>query len=212
MFICLNVEWVVQVFVDCIYDENQEYCFVVIGYDQCFFFLEFVWWVVEVFVGNDIVVRIIDWFVLILMIMWIVWDIGCVYGMVVIVFYNFVIYNGFKVFMEGGCDVKVEIIEFIQYCVNFISLKDIRCMYCIDVFCDGVIEVQILMNWYIDVIFDYVDLEVICYVYFKVVFDFMFGVFCICFQIIFMMVWCDVDIIYECCDIFFGGCFFFLNL
>lgn len=67
-------------------------------------------WFVEVLVVNGVVVSFIDKFVLILVVMFKVKVMDCVYLVCIIVLYNLVDYNGIKVFICGGCDVDEVII------------------------------------------------------------------------------------------------------
>ncbi|WP_130866511.1 phosphoglucomutase/phosphomannomutase family protein [Acidipropionibacterium timonense] len=178
---------------------------VVIGYDQRFLSPEFAWWAAQTLAANGVHVHLIDRPAPTPMIMWTVRDKGCAYGLAVTASHNPAIYNGIKVFTEGGRDAEVEITASLQDAVNAIPDEQVRSMPADKALDDGLITVQTSMNWYIDAILDQIDLEAIRHAHLKVVLDPMFGVSRTCLQTILMTARCDVDTIHERRDTLFGG-------
>lgn len=200
-----NVQRLAQGLADRIHHEKVADRPVVIGYDQRFLSPEFAWWAAEVLAANDVHVRLIDRPAPTPMIMWTVRDKGCAYGLAVTASHNPAVYNGIKVFTEGGRDAEVEVTGPLQDHVNQLSEADVRTMPRDRAVEQGLIRVQTSMNWYIDSILDQVDLDVIRHAHLKVVLDPMFGVSKTCLQTILLTARCDVDTIHERRDTLFGG-------
>ncbi|AZZ41047.1 phosphonomutase [Acidipropionibacterium jensenii] len=200
-----NVQRLAQGLADRIHHEKVSDRPVVIGYDQRFLSPEFAWWAAEVLAGNGIHVRLIDRPAPTPMIMWTVRDKECAYGLAVTASHNPAIYNGIKVFTEGGRDAEVEVTGPLQEHVNRLTADDVRSITRAEALDQGLIRVQTSMNWYIDSILDQVDLDVIRHAHLKIVLDPMFGVSKTCLQTILLTARCDVDTIHERRDTLFGG-------
>jgi phosphomannomutase len=60
------------------------------------------------------------------MFMWTVRDKGCAYGLAVTASHNPALYNGLKIFTEGGRDAEIEVTDAIADAANRLSEPDIR--------------------------------------------------------------------------------------
>ncbi|NLC79338.1 MAG: phosphoglucomutase/phosphomannomutase family protein, partial [Ruminococcaceae bacterium] len=99
-----NIRLLSQGFCNMIKDGGKEKLPVVIGYDRRFLSKEAAGWIGEVVAGNGIVAEIIDGESPTPLIMFTVKEHGLEYGMAVTASHNPAIYNGIKVFMQGGRD------------------------------------------------------------------------------------------------------------
>lgn len=178
---------------------------IVIGYDRRFLSRESAWWLAEVIVGNAIPVTIIDRAAPTPMIMYTVRSKGCAYGMAVTASHNPALYNGIKVFTEGGRDADAAVTGSLQELINSLTEEDVRAVAPHEVEANELVTVQKSMNWYIDSILDQVDTETIRHAHLKVILDPMFGVSQTCLQTILMTARCDVEVINNRHDTLFGG-------
>ncbi|WGT47310.1 phosphoglucomutase/phosphomannomutase family protein [Tessaracoccus lacteus] len=176
---------------------------VVVGYDRRFLSKEAAEWAVEVFVGNGVPVTLIDRPAPTPMFMWTVRDKGCAYGLAVTASHNPALYNGLKIFTEGGRDAEVEITNELADAANQLADEDIMAVE--DVRANPLTTLQTSMNWYIDSIMDQLDLEAIRHRHLNIVLDPMFGVSQTCLQTILMTARCQVDVINARHDALFGG-------
>ncbi len=176
---------------------------VVVGYDRRFLSKEAAEWAVEVFVGNGVPVTLIDRPAPTPMFMWTVRDKGCAYGLAVTASHNPALYNGLKIFTEGGRDAEVEITNELADAANQLTDADIVAVE--DVRSNPLTTLQTSMNWYIDSIMDQLDLEAIRHRHLNIVLDPMFGVSQTCLQTILMTARCQVDVINARHDALFGG-------
>ena len=177
----------------------------VVGYDRRFLSSDAAWWATEVLVANGIPVTVIDRPAPTPMIMWTVRNKGCAYGLAITASHNPAVYNGVKVFVEGGRDADVEVTASLQEQINALTPADVRSVPDFEVRTHPLVTVQFSMNWYIDAILEQLDVETIRHRHLRVVLDPMFGVSQTCMQTVLMTARCEVDVINSRHDAMFGG-------
>lgn len=178
---------------------------VVIGYDRRFLSAEAAQWAVEVFLGNHVPVTLVGRPAPTPMFMWTVNNKNCAYGLAVTASHNPALYNGLKVFTEGGRDAELSVTDQIAAAANEISDEQVRSLAPDATAGSPQLTVQKSLNWYIDAIIDKLDMEAIRHAHLNIVLDPMFGVAQTCLQTILMTARCQVQVINERHDTLFGG-------
>ena len=90
-------------------EEGLEGCEVCVGYDRRFLSKEACHWIAEVLAGNGFKTMVVNRSSPTPLIMFTVKQLGLHYGMAVTASHNPAIYNGIKVFTEGGRDADQEV-------------------------------------------------------------------------------------------------------
>lgn len=176
---------------------------IVIGYDRRFLSDLAAQWLAEVFVANDIKVYFINKAVPTPMIMYSVNLLELDYGLAVTASHNPAIYNGVKVFIEGGRDASEDITNKLQD--NVPKVKEIKTYDFNTALQEGKIEIYNPQNEYIDSILGFVDEKQIRNSNLKVLIDTMYGVSKTSLSMLFNTVRIDTDIINDRHDTLFGG-------
>lgn len=200
-----NVRLIVQGLCDRMQAEGVAERGVVIGYDRRFLSDITAWWAVEVFVGNGIPVQLITRPAPTPMFMWTVRNLGCAYGLAVTASHNPALYNGIKIFTDGGRDATLEVTDELAAAINQLADADVRASDPDGALVSPLVTRQTSLNWYIDAIIGQLDMETIRHRHLSVVLDPMFGVAQTCLQTVLMTARCDVDVIHERHDALFGG-------
>ena len=104
-----NVRVIIQALCDRMVAEGVVEPGVVVGHDRRFLSDEASQWAVEVFLGNGVPVTLISRAAPTPMFMWTVRDKGCAYGVAITASHNPALYNGIKIFTEGGRDAEAEV-------------------------------------------------------------------------------------------------------
>lgn len=200
-----NVRRITQALCERMAAEGVEDRGVVIGHDRRFLSAEATGWAVEVFLGNRIPVTSIARPAPTPMFMWTVRDKGCAYGMAITASHNPALYNGIKIFTEGGRDAEVSVTDEIAARANALRDADVVAVAPEDVSGHPLLTVQTSLNWYLDAIIDKLDMETIRHRHLYVVLDPMFGVAQTSLQTVLMTARCQVDVINDRHDTLFGG-------
>lgn len=177
----------------------------VIGYDRRFLSKEAAKWAAEVMAGEGILCRLIDRESPTPLIMFTVKYYGLPYGMAVTASHNPAIYNGIKVFMEGGRDADEALTGELEQYIKDIDPMEIKRISFEDGVRNGLIEMIDPMNQYIDSIIRSINMDAIRSRNLKIVLDPMYGVSKTALQTILMTARCNVDVIHERHDALFGG-------
>lgn len=177
----------------------------VIGYDRRFLSEVSTEWIAEVFAANGIKIDVIDRESPTPIIMFCVKNHGHSYGMAVTASHNPAIYNGIKIFIDGGRDADEEITDEIESYISKLTPADIKTMPYNEGIEKGLIRVINPLNEYIDSIIAAINMDAIKEASLKVVLDPMFGVSKTSLQTILMTARCDVDVIHERRDALFGA-------
>ncbi len=205
VFTKANVRLLVQGVCDRMHAEGVADRGTVVGYDRRFLSEEAARWASEVFAGNGIHVTLIGRPAPTPMFMWTVGNLGCAYGIAVTASHNPALYNGIKVFTEGGRDASAEVTDSLGAAINALHPSDVRSLEFNQALASGAITVQTSINWYIDAIIDALDMETIRHRHLHIVLDPMFGVAQTSLQTILMTARCQVDVINDRHDTLFGG-------
>ena len=200
-----NVRLLVQGLSDRMHDEGVAGRGTVVGYDRRFLSAEAAEWATEVFAGNGIHVQFIDRPVPTPMLMWTVRNLDCAYGLAVTASHNPALYNGIKVFTEGGRDAEAEVTDSLGDAINMLAPGEVRALGFDEAKDKGLVTTQTSINWYLDSIIDALDLDTIRHRHLHIVLDPMFGVAQTGLQTILMTARCQVDVINSRHDTLFGG-------
>ncbi|SNU01875.1 Phosphoglucomutase/phosphomannomutase, alpha/beta/alpha domain I [Ruaniaceae bacterium KH17] len=134
---------------------------IVVGYDRRFLSGEAALWATEVFLGNGVPVTLIDRFAPTPMIMWTVRDKNCAYGLAVTASHNPALYNGLKIFTEGGRDAELAVTDEIAAAANALTVDDVVGIESYEVDASPLLTKQSSINWYIDAIIEKLDMDTI---------------------------------------------------
>lgn len=186
-------------------DENKCGRGFVIGYDRRFLSDEAARWAAEVMAAQKIFCRVINRESPTPLIMFAVQQYGLPYGMTVTASHNPAIYNGIKLFMEGGRDADELLTSEIERYIRETDPTEVVAVPFDEALQSGAVEYIDPMNQYIDSIIRSVDMNVIRGSGLKIVLDPMYGVSRTALQTILLTARCDVDVIHERHDVLFGG-------
>lgn len=186
-------------------DEGKAENGFVIGYDRRFLSEEAAKWASEVMAGQGIVCRIIHRESPTPLIMYTVASYHLPYGMAITASHNPAIYNGIKVFMEGGRDADETLTTAFEGYIRELAGEEIPIVPYEEGLKAGTIQLIDPMNDYIDSILKMVDTEAIRARGLHVVLDPMYGVSKTALQTILLTTRCDVELIHERRDTLFGG-------
>lgn len=182
---------------------------IVAGYDRRFLSKEAVFWASEIFAEEGIKVWFVNRSSPTPLVMYYVMKHHFPYGFMVTASHNPAIYNGIKVFTEGGRDADEKQTQEIEQYVRMVE-EEYGCApiegipYETAVRNDMVVEFNPL-NDYIDNIIGTVDMEAIRERGLKVALDPMYGVSETSLKTILLTARCDVQVIHERHDTLFGG-------
>ena len=121
-----NVRLLAQGLADRMHAEGVVERGLVISYDRRFLSDVAAWWAIEVLAGNGIPVRVITRPVPTPMCMWTVKQTGAAYGIAVTASHNPALYNGLKIFTEGGRDAELEVTDELAAHVATLAPADVR--------------------------------------------------------------------------------------
>ena len=186
-------------------EEGLEGCEVCVGYDRRFLSKEACHWIAEVLAGNGFKTMVVNRSSPTPLIMFTVKQLGLHYGMAVTASHNPAIYNGIKVFTEGGRDADQEVTGKIEAQISKVDpAKIVSVDYDVAVE-QGLIRECYPFNEYIDSILSVLDVDKIKKARLRIAIDPMYGVSQGSLRTILMTCRCDVDVIHEQHDTLFGG-------
>lgn len=200
-----NVRLLAQGLADRMHEEGVVERGVVLSYDRRFLSDVAAWWAIEVLAGNDVPVTVITRQVPTPMCMWTVKQKGSAYGITVTASHNPALYNGIKVFTEGGRDAELEVTDEITAHVATLDPSAVRSLAPHEVAGSPLVTQQSSINWYLDAIIEQLDLDAIRHAHLSVVLDPMFGVAQTSLQTILVSARCEVSVINARHDPLFGG-------
>ena len=176
----------------------------VIGYDRRFLSRESAIWFSEVMAGEGIPLYFVNLSAPTPQIMFTVKNMNLPYGAAITASHNPAIYNGVKLFTRGGRDAIQDITDEITQESNAVDLSEIRTVP----FDDALLAQQIHLidprDAYLDSIMDRIDIAAIRHRRPRIVLDPMFGVSLNGLMTIFYTARCDIDVINDRHDAFFG--------
>ena len=182
--------------------QGKEVC---VGYDRRFLSKESAHWAAEVLAGNGFPVYMVARSSPTPLIMYTVKNRGTYYGMAITASHNPAIYNGIKVFTEGGRDAEASVTKKIEEQIQEITSVDVKSVDYDQAVALGIIRENYPFNDYIDSILKIIDVEKIKKTSLRVAIDPMYGVSQSSLRTILLTCRCDVDVIHEQHDTLFGG-------
>lgn len=177
---------------------------IVLGYDRRFLSKEAMQWAGMVFAKEGITAYLINRSAPTPLIMFYVMKHSFSYGMMVTASHNPAIYNGIKVFTEGGKDADEDQTKDIENYISDLNGKVDEMEYERAVE-EGLIKEINPLNEYLDNIINAVDMDAIRKCGLKVALDPMYGVSETSLKTILLTARCEVNTIHERHDTLFGG-------
>ena len=177
---------------------------IVLGYDRRFLSKEAMQWAGVVFAANGIKARLINKSSPTPLVMFYVMKHELPYGMMVTASHNPAIYNGIKLFTEGGRDADEDQTKDLERYIDEVALP-IKSMEYEDAKKQGLIEEFYPINEYIDNILDRIDVEAVKTAGLRVALDPMYGVSETAIKTILMTARCEMETIHARHDTLFGG-------
>ena len=182
--------------------EHQGFC---IGYDRRFLSREAAIWFSEVMAGEGIRMEFVNLSAPTPQIMFTVKKRNFPYGAAVTASHNPAVYNGIKLFTRGGRDARQEVTDAIGAAANALDPAEIRSIPFEKAIADGLIVLIDPRDEYLDSILEQIDMNAIRAARPRVVLDPMYGVSLTGLLTILYTARCDVDVINDRHDAFFGG-------
>ncbi|WP_099468473.1 phosphoglucomutase/phosphomannomutase family protein [Konateibacter massiliensis] len=200
-----NIQLLAQALVNKMKNEGVAEKGIVLGYDRRFLSKEAMQWTAEVFAAAKIKAFLINKSSPTPLIMYYVMEHGFPYGMMITASHNPAVYNGIKVFTEGGRDAdEVQTKDIEEYAAD-IKPEQIAAVAYETGRESGYIEEIYPLNEYLDNIIAAADMEAIKQAELKVVLDPMYGVSETSLRTILLTARCEVFTIHERHDTLFGG-------
>ncbi len=176
-----------------------------IGYDRRFLSREGAIWFSEVLAGEGVKTYFVNLSCPTPQIMFTVKHMGLPYGAMITASHNPAIYNGIKLFTKGGRDATLEFTDPIGEEANLLKEDEILSIPFEQARAQHIIEFIDPRDTYIDSIMNQINMEAIRKRRPRVVLDPMFGVSLAGLQTILYTARCDIDVINDRHDAFFGG-------
>jgi phosphomannomutase len=174
------------------------------GYDRRFLSREALIWFCEVLAGEGVRVAFVNMSCPTPQIMFTVKEKKLPYGAMVTASHNPAVWNGIKLFTAGGRDAAQDVTEAIQEEANRLADADIRDMDFEKAKAEGIIRIIDPRDAYLDSILKQINTEAIRKRRLRIVLDPMFGVSLSGLQTILYTCRCDIDVINDRHDAFFG--------
>ena len=181
---------------------GKEVC---LGYDRRFLSKESMFWAAEVLAGYGFRPFVINRSVPTPLVMFTVKQRGLPYGMAITASHNPAIYNGIKIFTEGGRDAEAAVTKNIEEEIALLTSEQVKSIPYQQALASGIIREGYPFNEYIDSILALVDVEKIKKSRLRIAIDPMYGVSNNSLRTILLTCRCDVDVIREQHDTLFGG-------
>ena len=181
---------------------GKEVC---LGYDRRFLSKESMFWAAEVLAGYGFRPYVINRSVPTPLVMFTVKQMGVPYGMAITASHNPAIYNGIKIFTEGGRDAEASVTRKIEEEIRRLTPADVKSIPYEQSRAEGIIREGYPFNEYIDSILQMVDVQKIKESRLRIAIDPMYGVSNNSLRTILLTCRCDVDVIREQHDTLFGG-------
>ena len=176
-----------------------------IGYDRRFLSRESAIWFSEVMAAEGVRLYFVNLAAPTPQIMFTVKHMGLPYGAAVTASHNPAIYNGIKLFTRGGRDATEDVTAPIAVEANALEEEDIPSMTFEEALAAGCVQFIDPRDAYLDSIMEKIDMDAIRARRPRVVLDPMYGVSLTGLMTILFTARCDVDVINDRHDAFFGG-------
>ena len=185
-------------------DEGSAEQGIAIGYDRRFLSRESAIWFSEVMAGEGVFVRFVNLSCPTPLVMFTVKNLDLPYGAMVTASHNPAIYNGIKLFTRGGRDANKTFTDEIAAAANALTPEEIRDIPFEQALAEGKIRFIDPRDDYLDSIMAQIDIDAIRHRRPRIVLDPMFGVSLTGLQTILYTARCDLDVINDRHDAFFG--------
>lgn len=182
--------------------QDEGFC---IGYDRRFLSREAAIWFSEVMAGEGVRLSFVNLAAPTPQIMFTVKDRNLPYGAEVTASHNPAVYNGIKLFTRGGRDATEDVTGSIGAEANALSDQEIQVMPFEEALRTGWVHFIDPRDAYLDSIMEKIDMDAIRARRPRVVLDPMYGVSLSGLMTILFTARCDVDVINDRHDAFFGG-------
>lgn len=176
-----------------------------IGYDRRFLSREAAIWFSEVMAGEGVALSFINLAAPTPQVMFTVRHMGLPYGATVTASHNPAVYNGIKLFTRGGRDASQDITDEIGAEANALDPREIRSLDFEEALAAGRITFIDPRDAYLDSIMAQIDMNAIRARRPRIELDPMYGVSLTGLMTILYTARCDVDVINDRHDAFFGG-------
>lgn len=186
-------------------EENAADKGIVIGYDRRFLAKEAMHWAGQVFAAEGVTAYLVNKSAPTPLVMFYVMKHEMPYGMMITASHNPAIYNGIKVFTEGGRDASAQQTDEIEKYIARIEHEEVKSMEYDKALEAGLIQEIYPLNEYLDNIIDNIDMQAIRNSRLKIALDPMYGVSETSIKTILLTARCEVDTIHERHDTLFGG-------
>ena len=185
-------------------DEGSAEQGIAIGYDRRFLSRESAIWFSEVMAGEGVFVRFVNLSCPTPLVMFTVKNLDLPYGAMITASHNPAIYNGIKLFTRGGRDANKTFTDGIAAAANALNPEEIRDVSFEQALAEGKIRFIDPRDDYLDSIMAQIDIDAIRHRRPRIVLDPMFGVSLTGLQTILYTARCDLDVINDRHDAFFG--------
>ena len=182
--------------------QDEGFC---IGYDRRFLSRESAIWFSEVMAAEGVRLSFVNLAAPTPQIMFTVKHMNLPYGAAVTASHNPAIYNGIKLFTRGGRDATEDVTGELGKEANLLSEEDVASMPFEEALSSGMVRFIDPRDAYLDSIMAKIDMEAIRLRRPRVVLDPMYGVSLSGLMTILFTARCDVDVINDRHDAFFGG-------
>ena len=182
--------------------EKDGFC---IGYDRRFLSREAAIWFSEVMVGEGVPLQFVNLSAPTPQIMFTVKSRHFPYGAAVTASHNPAVYNGIKLFTAGGRDATEDVTDAVGAAANALEESSIRSIPFEEAVAEGLITMIDPRDEYLDSILAQINMEAIRRRRPRIVLDPMYGVSLTGLLTILYTARCDVDVINDRHDAFFGG-------
>ncbi|MDO5376977.1 MAG: phosphoglucomutase/phosphomannomutase family protein [Clostridia bacterium] len=176
-----------------------------IGYDRRFLSRESAIWFSEVMAAEEVTLYFVNLAAPTPQIMFTVKNMDLPYGAAVTASHNPAIYNGIKLFTRGGRDATEDVTDAIGAEANALAEEEIRSVPFVEALSSGKVKFIDPRDAYLDSIMEKIDMEAIRARRPRIVLDPMYGVSLTGLMTILFTARCDVDVINDRHDAFFGG-------
>ncbi len=176
-----------------------------IGYDRRFLSREAAIWFSEAMAGEGVKVYFVNLAAPTPQIMFTVAHMGLPYGATITASHNPAVYNGIKLFISGGRDAPQDVTDPISQTANAIDSRDLHVLPFDRALAEGQVTFIDPRDDYLDAIIGRIDMQAIRRQRPRVVIDPMFGVSLTGLLTILYSARCDVNVINDWHDAFFGG-------
>jgi len=200
-----NVQILTAALCTMMHDEGVIEKGICIGYDRRFLSKEASKWVAEVCVGAKVPCMVLDKEAPTPLIMHTVRNLKLPYGLAITASHNPALYNGIKIFTEGGRDASKEVTDEVEKYINKVCCSNIPIIPYKDAVSRKLVNEINPFNEYIDSIISLVDVDAIKDKGLKIALDPMYGVSRTSLQTLLLTARCDVEVIHDRHDTLFGG-------